>query len=308
MLRRLKRLLRPTPLATVTTMSLDERVEMATWCRDADLLPRAEGAGTVSTAPDGARHQTMHNGLRVHADGYCGAWMTELIRRCAGVHEPQEERVFAEILARLPPYATMIELGAWWGFYSLWFLHAHPARRAIALEPDPERRALGAANAALNHLAPIFIDGFVGATSSPAEPFRLDSGVAITIPRRSVPDLMAAHAITILDVLHCDAQGAEIDVLSSCRDLLREGRIRTIVVSTHHHSITGDKLTHQSCLALVEDAGGTVIAEHDVQESFSGDGLIAARFGPDQAAWPMIPLSRNRAATSLFRERKRFFF
>ena len=91
------------------------------------------------------------------------------------------------------------------------------------------------------------------------------------------------------------------DVLASCANLLRQGRIRTLVISTHHHSISGDPLTHQRCLAMVEDYGGLVIAEHDVHESFSGDGLIAARFGPDQAGWPIIPVSRNRYATSLFR-------
>ena len=52
---------------------------------------------------------------------------------------------------------------------------------------------------------------------------------------------------------------------------------------------------------MIEQCGGRVFAEHDVQESYSGDGLIAARFGPDQAAWPIIPLSLNRYSTSLFR-------
>ncbi|MBU6498154.1 MAG: hypothetical protein KGQ40_06470, partial [Rhodospirillales bacterium] len=86
-----------------------------------------------------------------------------------------------------------------------------------------------------------------------------------------------------------------------CADLLRAGRIATVVVSTHHHSISGDPLTHQRCLALIDQCGGRVIAEHDVQESFSGDGLIAARFGADAAAWPAVKLSFNRYSASLFR-------
>jgi FkbM family methyltransferase len=311
MLRRLKRLIRPAPqrphlpalaeFAGPTPMTLDERVDMAAACRDCDLLPKPPDAGEVVTDGDGARVQVMHNGLRVLADGYCGGWMTELIRRCAGHHEPQEERVFHEVLARMPADATMIELGAWWSFYSLWFLQGTPGRRAIALEPDPARRALGQANAARNHLSPVFIDGFVGATPSPAEPFVLDSGERLPLPRRSVPQLMDEHGLAGLDLLHCDAQGAETDVLASCADLFAQGRIRTVIVSTHHHSISGDPLTHQRCLAMIEASGGAVFAEHDVHESFSGDGLIAARFGADQAAWPTIPLSRNRYSTSLFR-------
>lgn len=312
MLSRLRRLIVPAPglprpaparppLPSPAAVSLEERIEMAALCRDCDVLPKAADAGAVVTEADGTRVQIMHNGLRVLADGYCGAWMTELIRRCAGHHEPQEERVFHEIVARLPGDATMIELGAWWSFYTLWFLKDRPGRAAVALEPDPERRALGVANAARNGLAPRFVDGFAGATSAPAERFALDSGAGITIPRRTVAELMALAGWERLDLLHCDAQGAELDVLESCAGLLREGRIGTVVVSTHHHSITGDPLTHQRCLAFVEECGGTVFAEHDVHESYSGDGLIAARFGPDQAGWPVIPVSRNRYSTSLFR-------
>ena len=54
----------------------------------------------------------MHNGLRVVADGYCGSWMTELIERCHGHHEPQEERAFYEVITRLGHNATMMELVA----------------------------------------------------------------------------------------------------------------------------------------------------------------------------------------------------
>ncbi len=288
-------------LVMPASMDIEERVEMGTWCRDCDILPKVEGAGAVFPDTDGVRVQRMHNGLRVVADAYCGTWTTDLISRCHGHHEPQEERVFHEILARMPATATMIELGAWWAYYSLWFLQNHPQRRAIALEPDAEHRAIGQNNARRNALAPIFIDGFIGATPSPAEPFTLENSQTVTIPRRSVPAIMQAHCLKTLDLLHCDAQGAETDVLASCIPLLREGRIRTVVVSTHHHTISGDPLTHQRCLAMVEAAGGMVIAEHDVSESFSGDGLIVARFGPDQAAWPVIPLTRNRYSTSLFR-------
>ena len=311
MFRRLGRLLSsptsPRPAAPLpvldapVAMSLEERIDLAVSCRDCDILPKANDAGAVITDSDGARVQAMHNGLRMLADGYCGAWMTDLIRRCGGHHEPQEERVFHEVVARMAPDASMIELGAWWSFYSLWFLQAHPGRTAVALEPDPERRALGAANAARNHLAPYFLDGFIGGTEADAVPFRLDSGQDIAIPRRTVPALMAQSGIATLDLLHCDAQGAEYDVLSSCAALLQAGRIRTVMVSTHHHSISGDPLTHQRCLAVIEHCGGAVFAEHDVHESFSGDGLIAARFGPDQAAWPTIPLSFNRYSSSLFR-------
>jgi FkbM family methyltransferase len=287
----------PVPAA----MTLDERIDMAARCRDCDILPKAPDAGEVVTEADGIRVQITHNGLRMTADGHSGAWMTELIARCHGHHEPQEERAFHEIVRRMPPAATMIELGAWWSFYTLWFLKDAPDRVAVALEPDPEHMAVGQVNAARNGLAPRFVTGFAGGTEAPSAPFMTEAGHRIEIPRLTVPGLMAANGIEVLDLLHCDAQGVELDVLRSSAALLQEGRIRTLVISTHHQTISGDPLTHQRCLALVEECGGAVIAEHDVHESFSGDGLIAARFGPDQAGWPVIPLSLNRYSTSLFR-------
>ena len=83
--------------------------------------------------------------------------------------------------------------------------------------------------------------------------------------------------------------------------LLADGRIRFCFVSTHTHHISGDALTHQRCLALLKEAGGQILAEHDVHESYSGDGLIVAYFGDSPLPWPSLRLSYNRYSTSLFR-------
>jgi hypothetical protein len=55
------------------------------------------------------------------------------------------------------------------------------------------------------------------------------------------------------------------------------------------------------CLAMLMDFGGTILAEHDVHESFSGDGLIAAYFGREPLQWNEPLISRNKCSTSLFR-------
>jgi hypothetical protein len=52
---------------------------------------------------------------------------------------------------------------------------------------------------------------------------------------------------------------------------------------------------------MLRDFGGTILAEHDVHESFSGDGLIAAYFGREPLQWKEPLISRNRYSTSLFR-------
>jgi hypothetical protein len=52
---------------------------------------------------------------------------------------------------------------------------------------------------------------------------------------------------------------------------------------------------------MLEAFGGRILAEHDVHESFSGDGLIAAYFGKEPIEWQEPRISRNRYSTSLFR-------
>lgn len=304
--RRLRALLRREPLPNhddfvPLVCPVDERIGMAARCTDCATLPKVSGAGSVLTEPDGERLQLMHNGLKVIADGYCGEWMTRLIARCHGHHEPQEERVFHEIVTRLPDDAAMLELGGWWSFYTLWFLQGHPRRRGFVVEPDPSHRALGEANARRNGLAPMFMAGFAGASASPPVPFVTESGERVTIPRLSPASIMAEHGLDRLDLLHCDAQGAELEVLQGCAGAFAARRIGFAVVSTHHWSISGDPLTHQRCLELIKRCGGQIIAEHDVHESFSGDGLIAAYFGEKPLDWAPVPISRNCYSTSLFR-------
>jgi hypothetical protein len=98
--------------------------------------------------------------------------------------------------------------------------------------------------------------------------------------------------------LLCDAQGPEADVLVRAIDVLGDRRVRFLVVSTHHESISGDPLTHERCLHVLDVARAHVIAEHSVDESFSGDGLIAASTDPHDRDF-VIEVSRRRAADTL---------
>jgi FkbM family methyltransferase len=269
--------------------------------RDCDSVPKVADAGMVFEQPDGERVQIMHNGLKVVADGYYGQWMTDLIRICRGHHETQEERLFHEVVKTLPADGTMIELGGFWSYYSLWFLMNHPERRSVVVEPEPNNLAVGKANAALNDLWPKFLSGFAGGSFAESLPFPCEVSGEMPLPRYSVPHLMDQEGWDKLNLLHMDVQGAETEVVESCRALFQQKRIDWIFVSTHHHQISGDALTHQKCLAILRECGATIEAEHDVHESFSGDGLIVARFCPAPRDWRPVEISSNRASTSLFR-------
>jgi len=281
--------------------STDERIAMGVRCRDCDTVPKVADAGMVFEDTQGRSLQIMHNGLRVLAGGYYGLWMTNLIRLCRGHHEAQEERMFYEVTRRLPDDATMIELGGFWSYYSLWFLKDHAKRESIVLEPEPSHLDVGRANAWLNGLSPEFRHGFAGGSPSPAERFFTEVSGEMTLPRYSVEQLMGDCGWPKLSLLHCDIQGAELEVLESCREMFAARRVEWVFVSTHAHTISGDPLIHQRCLQLLRDCGAVIEAEHEVHESFSGDGLIVARFCAAPPDWVPVTLSHNRHSEALFR-------
>lgn len=274
---------------------------MGVRCRDTDTIPKVDDAGKVFSQPDGRRVQLMHNGVRVVADGYYGAWMTQLIEQTKGHHEPQEERVFHEVVSCLPPGGTMIELGGFWAFYSLWFLLAAPGRRATLVEPDPAHIEIGMENFALNGLEGQFIQGFMGNAPGAILPFQTEASGIIEMPCLDVEQIMKSQNIEHLTILHCDTQGAELRVLEQAAALFKARRIDWVFVSTHHHYISGDPLTHQRCLALLRESGATIVVEHEVNESFSGDGLICARFCPAPVGFTPPSISHNRISEALFR-------
>lgn len=278
------------------------RVEMTVGCRDCDGLPKVADAGAI-VERDGERWQVMHNGLRVPAGGYHGDWMIEVIRRLRGHHEPQEELLFAEVLTHCAPGSTMVELGAFWSYYAAWFASTIPGGRAVLLEADEPSLAVGRATFTGNGLDGDFHLAVVGATPAPAVDFvRESDGAHVRIPRHSVASLAESAGVERIELLLADVQGAELEALEGSAALVAAGRLRFCVVSTHHHSISGDPLTHQRCLAWIREHGGHIIAEHSVAESFSGDGLIVASFAGEDRDIAPVSMSRNRACDSQFGE------
>lgn len=283
-------------------VALDDagRVRLTTSCRDTDPIPKVDQAGAVVDTDDGPI-QVMHNGVRVVEGCYYGPWMTEIIRDLRGHHEPQEEAVFHVLVERLGDTAApvIVELGAFWAYYSLWFLERWPDGRAILVEPDPAYLAVGRRNFELNRRTGHFVAAAVGEIGIDAIDFACESdGDVRLVPVVSLASLVEQFALERIDLLLVDVQGAETGLLRGALPLLAE-RVRFLVLSTHHHVISGDPLTHQRCLDLVRRAGGRIVAEHTVAESFSGDGLIAASFDGRDADLT-VAVTHARASQSLF--------
>jgi hypothetical protein len=116
----------------------------------------------------------------------------------------------------------------------------------------------------------VFRGAFVGASSNENGQFKDWDGSVSQVPCVAIDDFLSQEGITFLDILHADIQGAELEMLEGCRRSLAENRIGYLFVSTH-----ADK--HAVCLAAVKRAGYQLVAEHSIEESCSGDGLIVAR-------------------------------
>ena len=285
------------------------RIALTTAVRDTDVIPKVPNAGAVEEVEGGRPVQIMHNGLMIDEACYGGPFMTEIIRELRGHHEPQEELVFHRLLERLAAERraageapAMVELGAFWAYYSMWFLRALPGARAIMVEPDPNNLEVGRSNFGLNGLEGEFLRAAVGGRPGGRIWITAESdGRARQVPVVSLDSLMSERGLARLDLVLCDTQGAELSVLMSARAALVAGRVRFLVLSTHHHIFSGDPLTHQRCLAFMEDIGAHVIAEHSISESCSGDGLIAASMDPRDRDLS-VEVSHVRSRDSLFGE------
>jgi len=214
-------------------------------------IPRVKNAGSTKNGM-----QIMHNGLLVHCDGYYGQGMTELLRKNKGCHEPQEEFVFARILTTLLPNASMLELGAYWGFYSLWFAHHCPNGTAVLVEPDAKNLNLSKLNFAANNLRGHFIVG--GIDRSAANSVTVDA-------------LLVEQGLTSLDILHSDIQGAEFEMLQGACVSIKSGMIKNVFISTHSEEL------HTKCREFLAHRSMNIVADVTPVQSFSVDGLLVAR-------------------------------
>ncbi len=245
-----------------------ERVATTISCRDCDELPKVDDAGQYFGQD--LQFQRMHNGVQIKRGSYHGAWMSEVITSLRGHHEPQEEKVFAEVISQLKPGAVMLELGSFWAYYSLWFQREIPNGVSIMLEPNAEKIEVGKEHFKINNYEGTFIRGFVGDKSISDADFIDWDGTKSVMPQVSIDGLMQEFGLEKVDILHADVQGAEFDMLKGAVDALAHNKVNYLFISTHGHQ-------HRRCKRYLDKYGYKVIAEHSVLESYSGDGLIVAR-------------------------------
>ncbi|MBS1507547.1 MAG: hypothetical protein JSS79_12965 [Bacteroidetes bacterium] len=239
------------------SINWDERIKDVVGCPDNSKIKRDGNAGEIRKGA-----QFMHNGIRITLGGYYGAEIAQMLVKNKGVHEPQEEYAFGLVLKDIKKGATIIELGSYWAFYSMWFLRTINGAKAYLIEPDVFNMAYGKNNFKLNRLKGDFTTAFVGANTCFNE-----NGEKVV----SVADFIRQKKIDFVDILHSDIQGSELVMLQSINKILAEKRIGYLFVSTHSNEL------HYDCLSLLEESGYQLVCHADLDNSFSVDGLIVAK-------------------------------
>lgn len=220
----------------------------------------------------------LHNGNWVPLTGdyaYYGIF-SHLLAMNRGVHEPLEEYIFQELLRVLPPTPTMIELGAYWGHYSMWLKRLRPEATVVLVEPEKLNIQAGIQNFNRNGFMGTFVQSSVGHGNLEIDPF------------------LRNQDIDHLDILHADIQGYEVEMLEGSKESLEARLIDYLFVSTHSQTL------HCQVVAELSRIGYRIEVSSDFDhDTTSCDGLV---FASSPLINPLFsnfsPLGRERLAES----------
>jgi len=148
----------------------------------------------------------------------------------------------------------------------MWFRREVQNASCYCLEPDLSNIQMGKDNFALNFGGDAprvhFDHAYVGAK---------DAIAPDKTPVLSVDGILRRHRIERLAILHADTQGHELNVLLGATEALDQRRVDYIFLSTHTNEL------HRKCLAVLRKQHYVILADIDLLETYSFDGLIVAR-------------------------------
>jgi len=226
------------------------RIQKVLDCPDNKYIPRVKDAGKIFD-----NYQIMHNGLKITRGSYYPDLIETMLLKNKGVHEPQEERMFAKILKKIPANSTMIELGSYWAFYSMWFNKEIVGANTYMVEPDKEFLDYGKKNYKLNNMNGTFIHSKIG------------------VGFLNVDDIVKKYNITKINILHSDIQGFELEMLNGCKESISNNIIDYIFVSTHSQQL------HIDCIKYLKTHGFNILYSADFDnDTYSYDGIIVGKY------------------------------
>ena len=230
-----------------------DRIKKVKASTENNFIKRVKDAGKLKDS-----YIIMHNGVKIYANSYYGSGMLNLLIQNKGVHEPQEEKIFEDLILKLPHDCVMLELGSYWGFYSLSLLNQKPNAKCHLIEPILNNLYCGKLNFKLNRRKGVFNSYFIKQFSNKSK------------NEVSVDDYCKNNKIDKISILHSDIQGHEVEMLRGSNKMLEDKRIDYLFISTH------SALIHQSCLEILNKMDYTILCSTDLTKSDSIDGLIVA--------------------------------
>jgi hypothetical protein len=226
-----------------------QRIALVKESTDNDLIPKNKFAGKIIDD-----FLYLHNGIKIHKNSYYGYCMLRLLMENYGVHEPQEERAFYDVLPFIDKGSVMIELGSYWSFYSMWF-NKETNGKNILVEPDYKNMLFGQENFKLNNMKGIFYNKFVHS---------YDDEKTITVNK-----IFELEKLDRVAICHSDIQGYEFEMLLGCSNVLH--KIDYFFISTHENNL------HTKCVEFLKENNFQILCSANLDESYSYDGLIVAR-------------------------------
>ena len=197
----------------------------------------------------------LHNGVIVPHTGKYSYYhdQSQVLIVNRGVHEPLEEYCFQEMLKHLPEEPVMLELGAYWGHYSMWCQKVRPKAQLFLVEPEMPNLECAIHNFKRNGFSGIMMQDFVGDGH-----FQVD-------------EYVERKQMAKLHILHSDIQGFEAQMLRGAQNSLAARKIDYVFISTH-----SDEL-HADCIATLESFGYVVTVQSNFSTgTTSYDGFILA--------------------------------
>ena len=195
------------------------------------------------------------------------------------IHEIEMINRFEEVCLKLVENEdklvfSMIELGSNQAYYSLLFhkilLKYSKVPVNILVESNVDAIPRGIKHFEMNNCIGKFFNSIIGNMDTVKRlPHLLklneESGIKIS----TLTNIMLQENINYLDVLHCDIDYAEYDMLMTSKEVFQNKQIDYIFLATH-----GAEL-HQKCKQFLLDCGYNIIFEHDDMDNPIGwDTLI----------------------------------
>jgi len=234
------------------------RIELVKSCYDNLSIPRHRNSGQVI---NGFLH--MHNNIKIYPNSYYGFSMLRMLIENKGVHEPQEEKAFQEVLEHIKDNSVMLELGSYWGFYSMWFNKLKKGK-TILVEPEISNLEYGKKNFELNKLNGVFYNNFISSYVHEK---------TITVDK-----IFELENIDRLAICHSDIQGHELEMLKGLKNNI--SNVDYFFISTHSNEL------HHNCIDYLTKNNFEILCSANLNETYSYDGLIVAKnkiiFGPSK--------------------------